>query len=156
MKRRSVGPGPGYARGHASVRYKPVNNKSPRDWDLGYELVCSFKYGLDEEVIAKIAGLRNYDTGVTMRGPGMGIRDLMFPCGTSLKLAHTAARRLRGADHFGALRLRISYPVEREGRNSFTAWYDMDGKLIERIKHRPRNPNVSGSSVHHHGHESKQ
>jgi hypothetical protein len=135
-RRVKVKPTLGYARGHAKVQYKQVNNKPPKDWNLGYELVCSFVYGLDEQVIAKIAGLRNYDTGITMRGPGTGVRDLMFPCGTNRLLAQTAARRLRAADHFGALRLRISYPVEHKGENSFTPWYDIDGKLIERIKHR--------------------
>ena len=129
-------PDPGYAWGHAEVNYKPFNNKPPKDWEKGYELVCSFMYGLDEEVIAKVAGLRHFDTGITMSGPGTGVRDLMFPCGTNLELAEMAGRRLRGADHFGALRLRISYPVEHEGKNSYTPWHGIDGKLIERIKHR--------------------
>src|SRR5579864_8254061 len=97
-RRVHIKPTNGYSRGHAIVAYKQVNNKSSKDWDFGYELVCSFVYGLDEEVIAKVAGLGNYDTGITMRGPGTGIRDLMFPCGTSLSLAQMAGKRLRGAD----------------------------------------------------------
>ena len=125
-----------YGPGHANVDYKRVSNKSAKNWDLGYELVVSFMYGLDEDVISKIAGLRNFDSGTTMSGPEEGIRDLMFPCGTSLELAQKAGQRLRGADHFGALRLRISCPVEHEGKNDFTPWYDIDGRLIERVKHR--------------------
>ncbi len=136
IRRVRVKADPGWAWGHADVSYKPVNNKPSKDWDAGYELVVSFMYGLDEGIIAKIAGLRNYDTGITLLGRSKGVRDLMFPCGTSLKLAQMAARRLRGADHFAALRLRISYPVEKVGKNSFTPWYDIDGHLIERIKHR--------------------
>ncbi len=135
-RRIKVKPTGGYARGYAQVDYKQANNQSPAYWALGYELVVSFKYGLDEEVIAKVAGLRNFDTGITMCGPEAGIRDLMFPCGTSLEVAQTAGRRLRGADHFGALRLRISYPVEHEGKNEYTPWHDINGKLIERVKHR--------------------
>lgn len=67
---------------------------------------------------------------------GKGIRDLMFPCGTNRLLAHSAAIRLLSADHFGALIVKISYPVEHEGGDSFTPWYDAAGKLIERVKHR--------------------
>ena len=126
----------GYAWGHAEVDYKPLNNKASKNWEVDFELVCSFKYGLDEEVISKIAGLRNFDTGITMRGRDQGVRDLMFPCGTNLELAQTAGRRLRGADHFGALRLRISYPVEHKGKANYTPWYDIDGSLIEKVKHR--------------------
>src|SRR5579862_1079320 len=125
----------GYATGHAKVDYKPLNNKPPKDWELWYELVVSFRYGLDEEVIAKVAGLRNYDTGISMSGPDAGIRDLMFPCSTK-EMAEVAGKRLRAADHFGALRLRISYPVEQEGKNRYTPWHEIDGKLIERVKHR--------------------
>ena len=131
---------PGYARGHAEVHYKAVNNKAAKDWHRGYELVVSFTYGLDEEIIAKIAGLRNFDTGISMSGPDRAIRDLMFPCGTNLKLAQIAGKRLRGADHFGALRLRISYPVETQGQDRYTPWYDIEGKLIERAKHRKLRP----------------
>jgi hypothetical protein len=121
---------------HLVGELKPINNKSPKDWDLGYEVVVSFMYGLDEEAIAKIAGLRNYDTGITMRGPGTGVRDLMFPCGIDKTLAYSAACRLQSADHFGALKIRISYPVEHEGKDSYTPWYSPNGKLIERVKHR--------------------
>jgi hypothetical protein len=113
-----------------------MDNRSPKDWDLGYELVVSFHYGLDEEAISLVAGLRNYDTGITMNGPGRGIRDLMFPCGTNRELAHAAANRLIGADRFGALRVRISYPVEHKGKDAWTPWYDAAGNRIERIKHR--------------------
>ena len=113
-----------------------IDNKPPKDWDLGYELVVSFRYGLDEDAISLVAGLRNYDTGIMMNGPGAGTRDLMFPCGTSRELARQAANRLIGADRFGALTIKISYPVEHEGKDSFTPWYDAGGVLIERIKHR--------------------
>ena len=139
MRRKKIQPGGGYASGHAEVEYKRANNKSTKNWDLDYELVVSFMHGLDEQIIAKIAGLRNYDTGITIKGPDRGVRDLMFPCGRNLELAQTAARRLRGADHFGALRLRISYPVEKVGNDSFTPWYDLDGKLIDTVKHRNLN-----------------
>lgn len=115
---------------------KRVDNKPPKDWDIGYEVVVSFPYGLDEEAIARKAGLRNYDTGITMRGPGTGIRDLMFPCGTSKELAYAAANRLYGADTFGALRIKISNPVEHVGEDSFTVWTGHDGRLLERVKHR--------------------
>jgi hypothetical protein len=110
-----------------------IDNKSPKDWDLGYELVVSFQYGLDEEAISKIAGLRNYDTGIMLK---TGVRDMMFPCGTDRILAHAAANKLHGADLFGALKIRISYPVEKVDGDSFTPWYAPDGKLIERVKHR--------------------
>ena len=113
-----------------------IDNKAPKDWDLGYEVVVSFFYGLDEDVISLAAGLRNYDTGFSMSGSDRGIRDLMFPCGTSRELAHAAANRLLGADRFGALRIRISYPVEHKGKDSWTPWYDAAGNLIERVKHR--------------------
>ena|ERR1700679_1184108 len=112
------------------------DNKPPKDWDLGYELVVSFQYGLDEAVISAIARLRNYDTGVMMSGPDRGTRDLMFPCGLSRDLAHAAANRLVAADTFGALRIKIRYPVEHKGKDSWTPWYDATGKLIERVKHR--------------------
>lgn len=118
---------------------KQINNKSPKrseDWDKEYELVVSFRYGLDEEVISKIAGLKNCDTGISMSGPEAGTRDLMFPCGPDKRLAYDAARRLWKADYFGALTIKISYPVEHDGKNSFTPWYDPHGKLIERVKHR--------------------
>ena len=113
-----------------------IDNKPPKDWDLGYELVVSFFYGLDEDAISLAAGLRNYDTGISMNGPDRGIRDLMFPCGTNRELAHAAANRLVGADRFQALRVRISYPVERKGKDAWTPWYDADGNLIVRLKHR--------------------
>jgi hypothetical protein len=112
---------------------KPINNRSPKDWNLGYELVVSFEYGLDEEAISKVAGLRNYDTGITL---ATNLRDLMFPCGTDKVLAYSAANRLKAADHFGALRIRISYPVEHVGKDDFTLWYSPDGKLLEKVKHR--------------------
>jgi hypothetical protein len=115
-----------------------IDNKSPKDWNLGYELVVSFQYGLDEDAVSLVAGLRNYDTGITMTEPNRGVRDLMFPCGTSRELAHAAANRLLGADRFGALHIRISYPVEHQGKDSWTPWYDAAGNLIERIKHRRR------------------
>lgn len=117
------------------------NNKPPKDWDTGYELVVSFTYGLDEAEISRVARLRNYDTGITMSGPQRGIRDLMFPCGIDRDLAYAAANRLVSADRFGALRIRISYPVERKGKDTWTPWYDANGKLIERVKHR-RQANV--------------
>ena len=113
-----------------------VNNRPPKNWDDGYELVVSFRYGLDEDEIAKVAGLANYDTGTTLNGPNAGMRDLMFPCGVNRDLAYAAANRLAGADRFGALRIRISYPVEKVGEDSFTPWYDAKGKEIERVKHR--------------------
>jgi hypothetical protein len=102
-------------------------------------LVVSFQYGLDEEAIAKVAGLRNYDTGIALK---TGIRDLMFPCGISRDLAHASANKLIGADRFGALRIRISYPVLTIGKDSFTCWYDAAGKEIERIKHRKLAPTI--------------
>lgn len=129
FRRKRIGPKPPPLPSVISI----LNNKAPKDWDLGYELVVSFRYGLDEEVIAKIAGLRNCDTGMDLRS---GVRDLMFPCGTDLKVARSAARRLWRADYFGSLRLRISYPVEHVGKDSFTCWHDKDGKLLERVKHR--------------------
>jgi len=113
-----------------------INNKPPKDWDLGYELVVSFPYGLDEDAIRKVAGLKNYDSGITLCGPGTGIRDLQFPCGTDLGLAQDTGLNLQDADHFGALTLKISYPVRHEGKDSFTDWYDIRGKLIESVKHR--------------------
>lgn len=128
IKRRRIGPS----------LLPTVDNKPPKDWDTGYELVVSFRYGLDEGAISKVAGLRNYDTGITMSGPSAGIRDLMFPCGTSRLLAHNAANRLLAADHFGALRIRISYPVEHVGKDDFTPWYDAEGDRVVRIKHRKR------------------
>jgi hypothetical protein len=112
------------------------DNKPPKDWDLGYEMVVSFQYGLDEAAISRVARLRNYDTGITMCGPQRGVRDLMFPCGLSRDLAHAAANRLVAADVFGALRIKISYPVEHKGKDSWTPWYDASGRLIERVKHR--------------------
>lgn len=116
-----------------------INNKPPKNWDLGYELVVSFRCPLEESVISEIAGLSNYDTGTDLR---TGVRDLMFPCGTDRKLAHRAAKRVWKADYFGALRIKINYPVEHEGKDSFTPWYDVDGKLIERIKHRKLKPRI--------------
>jgi hypothetical protein len=110
-----------------------IDNKPPKDWDLGYELVVSFSYGLDEEAIALVAGLRNYDTGYEFKS---GKRDLMFPCGTNKLLAHNAANRLLGADRFKVLTVKISYPVEHEGKDDFTSWYTADGRLLERVKHR--------------------
>jgi len=114
------------------------NIRPPKDWDLGYELVVSFHYGLDDDQISKVAGLRYYDTGTMMSGPEAGTRDLMFPCGTDKELALLAARRLFAADHFGALRIRISCPVEHIGKDSFTPWIDAQGKLIEKTKHRKK------------------
>lgn len=117
---------------------KPLNNKPPKDWDTQYELVVRFRYGLDEESIAKIAGLRNYDTGISLAGPDAGIRDLQFPCGDTIRLgkavALIAARRLHHADHFGALTLEISCPVERIGINGFQNWIGWDGKVTKRAK----------------------
>jgi hypothetical protein len=126
------------------VTLKAVNNRPPKDWDKGYELVVSFVYGLNEDAISKIAGLRNYDTGVGPISKKAGIfgttktlqRDLMFPCGTDRELAHRAASHLMAADHFGALTIKISYPVEHVGKDSFTPWYGVNGEFIERIKHR--------------------
>lgn len=110
-----------------------INNKPPEDWDTGYELVVSFGYGLDEPTIAAVAGLRNYDTGFCL---ATGVRDLMFPCGTDKQLAYVAANRLLGADRFGALRIKISHPVEHIGKNAYTLWFNAAGKLIDRVKHR--------------------
>jgi hypothetical protein len=118
-----------------ALRYRQFNNKPPKDWGLGYELVVSFAYGLNDNAIARIAGLKNFDTGTD---PRTRIRDLMFPCGTDKELAYTAANRLWRADHFGALRIRISYPDEHEGKDTFTPWYSMDRELIERVKHRKK------------------
>ena len=112
---------------------KPINNKPPKNWDLGYELVVSFHYGLDEEQISKIAGLRNCDSGYDCADQR---RDLIFPCGTDRLLAHMAGARLAAADHFGALTIKISYPVEHKGSDSFTPWHDVHGKLLELRKHR--------------------
>lgn len=109
------------------------NNRPPKNWDLGYELVVQFHYGLNEDQIRRIAGLRNNDSGCAIHTMQ---RDLMFPCGTNKALAYASANRLRGADHFGALSIKISHPVEHEGKNSFTPWYSPDGTLIERVKHR--------------------
>src|ERR1700722_18993111 len=78
---------------------KQINNRFSKDFNLDYELVVQFRYGLDEEAIARIAGLRNYDTGISLTGSEAGIRDLMFPCGTNRELAFLAANRLYTADH---------------------------------------------------------
>ena len=118
------------------VPYRMVNNKASRNWDCDYELVVSFRYGLDEDRICKVAGLRNCDSGMTMSGPGTGIRDLMFPCGPSSELAYRAAQRLWKWDTFGAFRMKISCPVEHEGKDTYTPWRDRNGKLLERVKHR--------------------
>lgn len=128
-RRVRIGPKPG----KLCVEGPRIDNKAPKDWDTLYELVVSFQYGLDEDAISRAAGLRNYDTGVmlaTMR------RDLMFPCGTDPKMAYDAAKRLRAVDHFGVLELRISHPVEKLGKDSWTVWYNPEGKLIDAIKHR--------------------
>ena len=146
IRRKRIGPKPPPYPKHRPL----VDNRSTKNWDQDYELVVTFRYGLDEEVIQNIAGLRNYDTEITMNGKHAGVRDLMFPCGTNKALAVGAANRLWRADCFGALRICIRHPVEHEGKDSFTPWYDRSGKLLERVKHRQLVPELIKNSFKRH------
>lgn len=103
-----------------------------------YELEVSYS-GYDQSVdaqIAKIAGLRNYDSGYAFEPQ---VRDLQFPCGAGAEgkaLAHAAAQRLKVVDYFNSLDVRVRYPDITRGRDTFSQYYCPKGHLIKEVKHR--------------------
>jgi hypothetical protein len=115
---------------------KMLTVKTSDDWGLDYELVVAYSgySSAADEAIAKIAGLRRYDSGFAF---GAGRRDLQFFGGQDKRVVYRAARRLWKADYFGFLTLEIRHPDEHEGKHTYTSWYcGVTGKLLRRVKHR--------------------